>query len=69
MAFLKVVTLILQGYKDTDIALSMSKYYADLLPMGKLYLINSGEDNLPKKVPDIVVSKILAFLRNESNLS
>ncbi len=67
LAFSKVVTLILQGYKDTDIALSMSKYYADLLPRAKLYLINSGEDNLPEQMPDIVVQKILDFLSNEYN--
>ncbi len=69
LAFLKVVTLILQGYKDTDIALSMSKYYTDLLPMAKLNLINSGKDNLPEQMPDIVVQKILDFLSNEYNLS
>ncbi|MEM1170835.1 MAG: alpha/beta hydrolase [Cyanobacteria bacterium P01_H01_bin.35] len=69
LASLKVVTFILQGYKDTDIALSMSKYYADLLPMCKLYLINSGENNLPEQMPEIVVNKIRDFLRNESNFS
>ena len=68
LAFLKVATLVLQGYKDTDIALSMSKYYADLLPIAKLSLINSGENNLPEQMPDIVVKKILDFLSNEDNL-
>ena len=62
LAFLKVKTLILQGYKDTDIALSMSKFYADLLPIAKLHLINSGGDNLPEQMPDIVVEEITNFL-------
>jgi len=62
LAALKVATLILQGYKDTNIALSMSKYYADILPIAKLNLINSGEDNLPEQMPDIVVKKIMDFL-------
>ncbi|WP_293160453.1 alpha/beta fold hydrolase [Okeania sp. SIO2C9] len=65
LAFLKVKTLILQGYKDTNIALSMSKFYADLLPMAKLHLINSGGDNLPEQMPDIVVEEIRVFLGNE----
>ncbi len=68
LAFLKVATLILQGYKDTDIALSMSKYYADFLQMAKLHLINSGGDNLPEQMPDIVVQKIMDFLSNREDL-
>ncbi len=60
--------MVLQGDKDTDIALSMSKYYADLLPMSQLSLINSGENNLPEQMPDIVVQKILDFLSYEDNL-
>ncbi|NEP04421.1 MAG: alpha/beta hydrolase [Okeania sp. SIO2G4] len=67
LAFLKVKTLILQGYKDTKIALSMSKFYADLLPMAKLHLINSGGDNLPEQMPDIVVEKITDFLSDGDN--
>lgn len=68
LAFMKVKTLILQGYKDTDIALSMSKYYADLLPVATLYLINSGGDNLPEQMPDIVVEKITDFLSDGVDL-
>lgn len=68
LGLLKVATLVLQGDKDTDIALSMSKYYADLLPMSQLSLINSGENNLPEQMPDIVVQKILDFLSYEDNL-
>ncbi|WP_293120496.1 alpha/beta fold hydrolase [Okeania sp. SIO1I7] len=67
LAFMKVKTLILQGYKDTDIALSMSKFYADLLPIAKLHLINSGGDNLPEQMPDIVVEKIKDFLSDGDN--
>jgi len=43
----------------------MSQYYADLLPMTKLNLINSGEDNLPEQMPDIVIKKIYDFLSND----
>lgn len=68
LGLLKVATLVLQGDQDTDIALSMSKYYADLLPMSQLSLINSGENNLPEQMPDIVVQKILDFLSYEDNL-
>lgn len=68
LGLLKVATLVLQGDKDTDIALSTSKYYADLLPMSQLSLINSGENNLPEQMPDIVVQKILDFLSYEDNL-
>ncbi|NES72963.1 MAG: alpha/beta hydrolase, partial [Okeania sp. SIO2D1] len=67
LAFMKVKTLILQGYKDTDIALSMSKFYADLLPIAKLHLINSGGENLPEQMPDIVVEEITNFLSNRDN--
>ncbi|MGK7920364.1 MAG: alpha/beta fold hydrolase [Trichodesmium sp.] len=66
LSFLKVNVLILQGYKDTDIALSMSQYYADLLPIVKLILINSGEDNLPEQMPDIVIEKIRNVLTNDN---
>ena len=65
---MKVATLILQGYKDKAIAVSMSKFYADFLPMAKLHLINSGGNNLPEQMPDLVVKKILDFLSRGDNL-
>ncbi|ABG49821.1 alpha/beta hydrolase fold [Trichodesmium erythraeum IMS101] len=68
LGYLKVATLVLQGYKDTDITLSMSKYCAELLPRAKLSLISSGESNLPEQIPDIVVQKIIDFLSDEDNL-
>ncbi|MEB3341456.1 alpha/beta hydrolase [Okeania sp.] len=62
---LRLSTLILQGDKDQEISLAMSKCYADLLPMAKLDLVDSGEDNLPEQMPDMVVQKILDFLQQE----
>lgn len=62
LAFVKIPALILQGYKDTDMALSMSQFYADFLPMAKLYLVNSGGDNLPEEMPEVVVEYIRDFL-------
>ena len=68
MAFLKIPTLILQGYKDSAMALSMSQSYADFLPMAKLHLINSGSDNLPEQIPDVVIQEILTFLGNADTI-
>lgn len=67
LAFLKIPTLILQGYKDTAMALSMSQSYADFLPLAKLHLINSGGDNLPEQMPDVVVQEIRAFFADGDN--
>ncbi|MGB3509820.1 MAG: alpha/beta hydrolase [Microcoleaceae cyanobacterium] len=67
LAFLKIPILILQGYKDTAMALSMSQSYADFLPLTKLHLINSGGDNLPEEMPDMIVEEICAFLGSGDN--
>ncbi len=64
LAFMKVQTLILQGYKDTGMALSMSQSYANFLHHAKLHLINSGGDNLPAEIPDMIVEEIRAFFGN-----
>ncbi|NEP43996.1 MAG: alpha/beta hydrolase [Okeania sp. SIO2H7] len=61
LSYLKVPTLILQGSEDSQIALSTSKVYADLIPKARLQLIEGYGNNLVEEMPEAIAQLIRDF--------
>jgi pimeloyl-ACP methyl ester carboxylesterase len=64
LGFLVVPVLILQGGKDTQEALAMSKAYAQLIPGANINTIAHGEQNLPQYCSSAVAEQIRDFIKS-----
>jgi pimeloyl-ACP methyl ester carboxylesterase len=59
---IKVPCLILQGGQDTQIAISRSNTYAQLIPDVQLNIVTHGESNLPESCAGVVAEAIRDFI-------
>ncbi|NMG05637.1 alpha/beta hydrolase [Brasilonema sp. UFV-L1] len=63
LSFITVPVLILQGEKDNQEAIAMSRAYAQYILHAKLKTIAHGEDNLPESCAPVVAGDIRDFIK------
>ncbi|NJR76144.1 MAG: alpha/beta hydrolase, partial [Scytonema sp. CRU_2_7] len=68
LCFITVPVLILQGEKDNQEAIAMSRAYAQYILHAQLKIIPHGEDNLPESCTSVVAGDIRNFLKGKRML-
>ena len=63
---INVPVLILQGGKDTDVALALSQAYAQHNPRALLKMIAHGGNDLPESCAELVAEDIRDFIKGDS---
>ena len=63
--WIKVPTLILQGGKDTSIAIARSQTYAEHTPQAELRIIEQGGNDLTEALPGLVAEHIHNFVMSQ----
>jgi pimeloyl-ACP methyl ester carboxylesterase len=58
----KIPVLILQGERDTKIALALSRTYAELLPTAHLKIVSHAGNDLPQSLPETTAQHIHDFI-------
>ncbi|MBF2065738.1 MAG: alpha/beta hydrolase [Calothrix sp. C42_A2020_038] len=64
LAFLVAPVLILQGSKDTQDVINISKTYAQLIPGASLKMIAHGDHDLPQLCTSFVAEEIRDFIKS-----